>query len=57
MLNNIVIKVDGPDWTAGDFMFFDNIIGPELYSSPAYIPYPLPCQMIYQLEQILKSKQ
>lgn len=40
MLNNIVIKVDGPDWTAGDFMFFDNIIGPELYSSPAYTFIP-----------------
>ena len=38
--SNIVIKVDGPDWTAGDFMFFDNIIGPELYSSPAYTFIP-----------------
>lgn len=36
MMNNIVIKVDGPGWTAGDFMFFDDIVGPELYSSPGY---------------------
>lgn len=40
LMNNIVIKVDGPDWTTGDILFFDDIVGPELYSSPAYTYNP-----------------
>ncbi len=40
MMNNFVIKVDGPGWTSGDFMFFDDIIGPEIYASPAYTYTP-----------------
>jgi len=35
-MNNIVIKVDGPDWVSGDFLFFDDIVGPPLYSSSAF---------------------
>ena len=35
-MNNIVIKVDGPGWVSGDFLFFDDIVGPPLYSSSAF---------------------
>ena len=34
-MNNIVIKIGGSNTTAGDIYFFDDIKGPELYSSPA----------------------
>tara|TARA_B100001564_G_scaffold341393_1_gene335980 strand:- start:50917 stop:53388 length:2472 start_codon:yes stop_codon:yes gene_type:complete len=39
-MNNIVIKVSGPDWNVGDFLFFDEIIGPELYTTPAFVYTP-----------------
>ncbi len=34
-MNNIVIKIGGSNTTLGDIYFFDDIKGPELYSSPA----------------------
>ena len=34
-MNNIVIKIGGLNTTIGDFYFFDDIKGPELYTSPA----------------------
>ena len=34
-MNNIVIKIGGLNTTSGDFYFFDDIKGPELYTSPA----------------------
>ena len=34
-MNNIVIKIGGPNTTQGDIYFFDDIKGPELYTSPA----------------------
>lgn len=34
-MNNIVIKIDGANTTEGDLYFFDDIKGPELYSTPA----------------------
>lgn len=39
-MNNIVIKIGGSNTTQGDTYFFDDIKGPELYSSPgqSYIP-------------------
>lgn len=39
-MNNIVIKIGGANTTQGDIYFFDDIKGPELYTSPAqsYIP-------------------
>jgi hypothetical protein len=39
-MNNIVIKVSGTDWVVGDYLFFDDITGPELYTSPAFIYNP-----------------
>lgn len=33
-MNNIVIKIGGPNTTEGDVYFFDDIKGPELYSTP-----------------------
>ena len=35
-INSIVIKVDGPNWEEGDTLYFDDIVGPPLYSSPAF---------------------
>ena len=34
-MNNIVIKIGGSNTTEGDIYFFDDIKGPELYTSPA----------------------
>ena len=34
-MNNIVIKIGGSNTTLGDIYFFDDIKGPELYTSPA----------------------
>ncbi|MGK0420431.1 MAG: hypothetical protein ACJAVE_000006 [Polaribacter sp.] len=34
-MNNIVLKIGGLNTTVGDFYFFDDIKGPELYTSPA----------------------
>ena len=34
-MNNIVLKIGGSNTTVGDFYFFDDIKGPELYTSPA----------------------
>jgi len=34
-MNNIVIKIGGPNTIQGDIYFFDDIKGPELYTSPA----------------------
>ncbi len=34
-MNNIVIIIGGANTTSGDIYFFDDIKGPELYSSPA----------------------
>jgi len=34
-MNNIVIKIGGSNTTQGDIYFFDDIKGPELYTSPA----------------------
>ena len=34
-MNNIVIKIGGANTTEGDIYFFDDIKGPELYTSPA----------------------
>ena len=34
-MNNIVIKIGGANTTQGDIYFFDDIKGPELYTSPA----------------------
>jgi len=39
-MNNIVLKVSGSDWAVGDYLFFDDIIGPELYTSPAFVYTP-----------------
>ena len=39
-MNNIVLKVSGEDWAVGDYLFFDDIIGPELYTSPAFVYIP-----------------
>jgi hypothetical protein len=35
-INSIVIKVDGPDWEEGDALYFDDIVGPPLYATPAF---------------------
>jgi hypothetical protein len=35
-INSIVIKVDGENWEEGDSLYFDDIIGPPLYSAPAF---------------------
>ena len=35
-INSIVIKVDGVNWEEGDSLYFDDIIGPPLYSEPAF---------------------
>ena len=35
-MDNIVIKVSGPSWIAGDFMFFDDIIQVEIASCYLY---------------------
>lgn len=35
-INSIVIKVDGPDWEEGDTLYFDDIVGPPLYATPAF---------------------
>jgi hypothetical protein len=35
-INNIVIKVDGVNWEEGDSLYFDDIMGPPLYSAPAF---------------------
>ncbi|MBT8260343.1 MAG: Ig-like domain-containing protein, partial [Bacteroidia bacterium] len=40
-MNNIVIKVDGPAWTTSDILFFDDIKGPQLYTSPGLEYNPL----------------
>ncbi|MGK0325220.1 MAG: hypothetical protein ACJA1D_000559 [Polaribacter sp.] len=34
-MNNIVIKISGTNTVAGDIYFFDDIKGPELYTTPA----------------------
>ena len=34
-MNNIVIKIGGPNTSQGDIYFFDDILGPELYTVPA----------------------
>ena len=34
-MNNIVLKIGGSNTTEGDVYFFDDIKGPELYTSPA----------------------
>ena len=34
-MNNIVIKIGGPNTSQGDIYFFDDILGPELYTAPA----------------------
>ena len=36
-MNNIVIKIGGLNTTSGDFYFFDDIKGPELYLSLIHI--------------------
>jgi hypothetical protein len=35
-INSIVIKVDGPAWEEGDTLYFDDIVGPPLYATPAF---------------------
>ena len=35
-INSIVIKVDGPNWEEGDTLYFDDIVGPPLYATPAF---------------------
>jgi hypothetical protein len=35
-INSIVIKVDGATWEEGDALYFDDIVGPPLYSTPAF---------------------
>ena len=39
-MNNIVIIVNGPAWTLGDSLFFDDIKGPNLYTTPAQVFSP-----------------
>ena len=34
-MNNIVLKIGGSNTAEGDIYFFDDIKGPELYTSPA----------------------
>ncbi|MFB1040053.1 MAG: hypothetical protein QMC35_06290, partial [Polaribacter sp.] len=34
-MNNIVIKIGGSNTAVGDIYFFDDIKGPELYTTPA----------------------
>jgi hypothetical protein len=35
-INSIVIKVDGATWEEGDTLYFDDIVGPPLYATPAF---------------------
>lgn len=35
-INSIVIKVDGANWEEGDTLYFDDIVGPPLYATPAF---------------------
>ena len=40
-INSFVIKVDGENWEEGDTLYFDDIVGPPLYSTPAFEFTPL----------------